>query len=75
MYFGELKEIRNRWHVTAAILNFGYAHALREFLQTTQPGIGSVDGPIQITMDGKEGAHRITPHIEADVLVPMHFDS
>ncbi|RKK80774.1 hypothetical protein BFJ71_g15822 [Fusarium oxysporum] len=74
VYFDELKEIRDRWHVTAAILNLGYAHAPGEILQITQPGIGSVDGPIQITMDGKEGA-RIFRELEADVLVPMHFDS
>ena len=74
VYFDELKEIRNHWHVTAAILNLGYAHAPGEILQITQPGRDRADGPIQITMDGNEGA-RIFRELGADVLVPMHFDS
>jgi L-ascorbate metabolism protein UlaG (beta-lactamase superfamily) len=74
VYFDELRQIRDRWHVTAAILNLGFAHAPGEILQLAQPGAKAADGPVQLTMGGEEGA-RIFRELEADVLVPMHFDS
>ncbi|PLB52006.1 putative Zn-dependent hydrolases of the beta-lactamase protein [Aspergillus steynii IBT 23096] len=62
VYFDELDRIKERWHVVAAVLNFGNAHAPLP------------EGPLQITMDGKQGAH-LFRQLGADVLVPMHFES
>lgn len=61
VYTPELREIGNKFHVTAALLNLGAAHF-------QAPG-----GPeIQVTMDGKQGAQAVL-EIGADWLVPMHF--
>ncbi|KAJ5624891.1 hypothetical protein N7510_001200 [Penicillium lagena] len=62
VYIEELTKIPEKWHITAAILNLGSAHAPLP------------DGPLQITMDGKQGA-RLFRELKADVLVPMHFES
>ncbi|KAE8153606.1 beta-lactamase superfamily domain-containing protein [Aspergillus avenaceus] len=62
VYIDELKKIKDRVHVTAAVLNLG--NATFEF----------PIGPIQITMDGKQ-AVRLVQDIGADVMVPMHFES
>ncbi|PGH03465.1 hypothetical protein GX51_04039 [Blastomyces parvus] len=62
VYIEELAKITDKWHITIAILNFGNAHAPLP------------DGPIQITMCGKQGA-RLFRELKADVLVPMHFES
>ncbi|KAF2147045.1 uncharacterized protein K452DRAFT_282029 [Aplosporella prunicola CBS 121167] len=63
VYIEELKELRTKWHVVAAILNLGCAHAVLE------------DGTsLQITMGGKEGA-KLVREIGADLLVPMHYES
>ncbi|OJJ86171.1 MBL fold metallo-hydrolase [Aspergillus glaucus CBS 516.65] len=62
VYIDELKEIGNKWHVMAAVLNLGNA--------TFHFPIG----PIQITMNGKQAAQFVRD-IGADVMVPMHFES
>ncbi|RDH27036.1 hypothetical protein BDQ94DRAFT_163980 [Aspergillus welwitschiae] len=67
VYFNKLKDIRNHWYITAAILNLGYVHAPGKILQITQPDSSSTDGPIQITMDSKEGAC-IFHELGADIL-------
>ncbi|RMJ24782.1 hypothetical protein PHISP_04331 [Aspergillus sp. HF37] len=61
VYIDELKEIKDRVHVMAAVLNLG--NATFEF----------PIGPIQITMDGKQ-AVRLVREIGADIMVPMHFE-
>jgi L-ascorbate metabolism protein UlaG (beta-lactamase superfamily) len=58
----ELVEISRRFHVVVALLNLGAAVAPLP------------DGPLQITMDGKQGA-RLFRDIKADILVPMHYES
>ncbi|KAB2575784.1 N-acyl-phosphatidylethanolamine-hydrolyzing phospholipase D [Lasiodiplodia theobromae] len=63
VYFPELREIRNKFHVTAAVLNLGSAHV-------DLPDVGRT----QITMDGKQGAQAVR-ELGADFLVPMHYDS
>lgn len=61
IYHEELPLIKEKWHIVAAILNFGNAH------------VPSPSGEIvKITMDGRDGA-RLVKEIGADVLVPMHF--
>lgn len=62
VYIEELREIGNRFHVAAAIMNVGAAFAAMP------------DGPLQITMCGKQAA-RLFNEIKADKLVPMHYDS
>ncbi|KAL1963110.1 hypothetical protein VTN77DRAFT_8653 [Rasamsonia byssochlamydoides] len=62
VYIDELTRIPEKFHIVAAILNLGAAHAP---LPT---------GTIQITMDGKQAA-RLFRDIKADVLVPMHYES
>lgn len=62
VYIDELKKIKDRVHVMAAILNLG--NATFEF----------PIGPIQITMDGKQGA-KLVEDIGADIMVPMHFEN
>ncbi|KAK0218146.1 beta-lactamase superfamily domain-containing protein [Armillaria fumosa] len=62
IYFEELVQIRDKFHVVVAVLNLGAA---------TVPLPG---GPLQITMDGKQGA-RLFREIKADILVPMHYES
>lgn len=62
VYTPELRDIGIRYHVTAAVLNLGFAH------------ISLPEGLLQVTMGGKEGA-RIFRELGADFLVPMHYDS
>jgi L-ascorbate metabolism protein UlaG (beta-lactamase superfamily) len=62
VWMDEFSTIRSRWHVAAAILNLGKAE------------VPLPEGPLQITMDGKQGA-KLFRELEADVLVPMHFES
>ncbi|KAJ5354598.1 hypothetical protein N7541_005642 [Penicillium brevicompactum] len=61
VYIDELKKIKDRVHVMAAVLNLG--NATFEF----------PIGPIQITMDGKQ-AVQLVQDIGADFMVPMHFE-
>jgi L-ascorbate metabolism protein UlaG (beta-lactamase superfamily) len=62
VYFEELNQIASKFHVVAAICNLGDAH------------VPLPDGPMQITMDGKQAA-RLLRELKADVLVPMHYES
>ncbi|KAH8800368.1 beta-lactamase superfamily domain-containing protein [Xylogone sp. PMI_703] len=62
VYIQELSKIPRKWNIVLAIFNLGNA-------QAPLP-----DGPLQITMDGKQGA-RLFRELQADVLVPMHFES
>jgi L-ascorbate metabolism protein UlaG (beta-lactamase superfamily) len=62
VYLEEFKRIPEKWNITAAILNFGNATPVLP------------DGPVQITFDGKQGAHMFRV-LKADVLIPMHFDA
>ncbi|KAJ4308073.1 hypothetical protein N0V84_012318 [Fusarium piperis] len=63
VYFEELAEMRNKFHISIAMFNIGAAI------------IGMPDGTKkQITMCGKQ-ASRLFREIEADVLVPMHYES
>ncbi|KAF7171988.1 hypothetical protein CNMCM5623_004247 [Aspergillus felis] len=62
VYIDELREIGNRWHVTAALLNLG--NATFDFPV----------GQMQITMDGKQ-AVRLVREIGADIMIPIHFES
>lgn len=54
--------LRERFHVVVALLHMGSAVAPLP------------DGPLQITMDGKQGA-RLFREIGADVMVPLHYES
>ncbi|KAH7394682.1 hypothetical protein BKA66DRAFT_409985 [Pyrenochaeta sp. MPI-SDFR-AT-0127] len=60
----ELAEMRRKFHISIALFNVGAA-----FVPAT-PGAD----PLQITMCGKQAA-RLFRDIEADILVPMHFES
>ncbi|CAE6381614.1 unnamed protein product [Rhizoctonia solani] len=62
IYLEELAQMRKKFHIALAILNLG---------AVIVPG---PDGPLQITLDGKS-AVKLIHDIEADVVVPMHFDS
>ncbi|KAL2262298.1 hypothetical protein VTK26DRAFT_1802 [Humicola hyalothermophila] len=62
IYLPELAKMRDRFHISVALLNIGKATAP---LPT---------GPLQITLDGADAA-RLFREIGADVLVPMHFES
>ncbi|RAL10936.1 MBL fold metallo-hydrolase [Aspergillus homomorphus CBS 101889] len=66
VYIEELNAIADRYHVCAAVMNLGNAHA---------PTTEDPNGPrMQITMGGKDGA-RLFRALKADVLVPMHYES
>ncbi|KAK0455610.1 putative Zn-dependent hydrolases of the beta-lactamase protein [Desarmillaria tabescens] len=62
VYIEELAEMCNKFHIVVAVLNLGAAKAPLP------------DGPLQITMDGKQAA-RLFREIKADILVPMHYES
>lgn len=67
VYIPELAAMASKYHITAAILNLGNAHIPED--------LGDPSGPsYQITMDGKSAA-RLFREIEADVLVPMHYEA
>ncbi|KAJ5905724.1 uncharacterized protein N7473_002640 [Penicillium subrubescens] len=66
VYIEELKDIANMFHIKAAVMNLGDAHA-PNFADISAP-------PIQATMDGKSAA-RLFRDIKADVLIPMHYES
>lgn len=66
VYIPDLARMSNDYHICAAIMNLGNAHAP----ESLEPG-----SPLyQITMDGKSAA-RLFREIKADVLVPMHYES
>jgi len=67
VHIPELKEMASRYHICAAVLNLGNAHAPED---ASMP-----EGPrYQITMDGRSAA-RLFREIKAEVLVPMHYES
>lgn len=61
IYVEELSTIRQKYHISAAILNLGAAKV----------PVG--DPPLMITMDGEQ-AIRLFKDIGADLLIPMHFE-
>jgi L-ascorbate metabolism protein UlaG (beta-lactamase superfamily) len=66
VYIEELDSIADRFHIVAAVMNLGNAHA---------PISEDPNAPLmQITMGGKDGA-TLFRAIKADVLVPMHYES
>ncbi|KAI8143362.1 beta-lactamase superfamily domain-containing protein [Fennellomyces sp. T-0311] len=62
LYMPELVQMKDKYHVSVAILNLGIA-------QAPLP-----NGPLDITMGGKD-AVKLAREIKADVVVPMHFDN
>ena len=62
VYIEELGRLRDMFHISAAMMNIGNAHA------------PIADPPVQITLDGKQAA-RLARDIGADIVLPMHFDS
>ncbi|RFU23711.1 hypothetical protein B7463_g12629, partial [Scytalidium lignicola] len=62
VYMEELAQIGDKFHIVVAILNLGAAT------------VELPDGPLLITMDGKQAA-RLFREIKADILVPMHYES
>ncbi|KAJ4359620.1 uncharacterized protein N0V89_000175 [Didymosphaeria variabile] len=68
VYLKELKQIGDRFHICAAILNLGNAHVPENY---EEPESG---GAYQVTMDGKQAA-LLSRDIKADVIVPMHYES
>lgn len=64
VYFDELLQMRNKFHISVALYNLGAAHV------PCGPG-GSLQ---QITMCGTQAA-RLFTETKADILVPMHYMS
>ncbi|KAH7146727.1 beta-lactamase superfamily domain-containing protein [Dactylonectria estremocensis] len=64
VYLEELAQMKEKYHISVAVLNIG---------KVMIPSPGSAT-PIQITMDGKQ-AVKLFRDIDADVLVPMHYES
>ncbi|KAK9778043.1 putative Metallo-beta-lactamase domain-containing protein [Seiridium cardinale] len=64
VYIEDLARIKDRFHVTVALLNIGAAMAV-------PPGMTE---PLLITMDGEE-ATKLFRDLGADILIPMHFES
>ncbi|KAL2266652.1 hypothetical protein VTJ83DRAFT_6004 [Remersonia thermophila] len=62
VYLPELVQMKERFHISVALLNVGKA---------TVP---LPTGPLVITMDGAQAA-KLAREIEADAVVPMHFES
>ncbi|KAI9035496.1 MBL fold metallo-hydrolase [Aspergillus affinis] len=66
VYIEELNSIADRYHICAAVMNLGNAHA-----PISDDPNSSL---MQITMGGKDGA-KLFRALKADVLVPMHYES
>ncbi|KAJ4011772.1 hypothetical protein NW752_004173 [Fusarium irregulare] len=62
---GEFKKLREKYHVVVALVNLG---------QAMSPNPESPTGFSQITMGGTD-AVRMCEILEADLVVPMHFES
>ncbi|KAF7516650.1 hypothetical protein PCG10_002039 [Penicillium crustosum] len=62
VWIDELAQIKNKWHVSIAVLNLG--NALFEH----------PNGVLQITFDGKQAAHLMRV-LNVDWMVPIHFES
>ncbi|KAK6835076.1 N-acyl-phosphatidylethanolamine-hydrolyzing phospholipase D [Apiospora arundinis] len=65
VYLDELAQMRERFHISLALLNIGAAAVMPP---------GGEGEPLLITMDGRQAA-QLFREIGADVLVPMHFES
>jgi L-ascorbate metabolism protein UlaG (beta-lactamase superfamily) len=63
VYLEELAQIRQKFHISVALLNIGAAMA-------PLPGTE----PLLITMNGKQAA-QLFREIGADILIPMHFEA
>ncbi|KAK5992300.1 UPF0173 metal-dependent hydrolase -like protein [Cladobotryum mycophilum] len=61
VYIEELAEIGKRFHISLALVNLGSA------------AMPISDPPLQITMDGEQ-AVRLVREINADLMIPMHFE-
>ncbi|KIJ36151.1 hypothetical protein M422DRAFT_261478 [Sphaerobolus stellatus SS14] len=61
VYIEDLKKIKDKWHIAAAIFNWGNA---KTFMR---------EEVIKITLDGKD-AVQLFKDIGADVLIPIHFE-
>lgn len=66
IYHPDLLKMREKWHIVAAVLNLGNAHV------PTDPS--KPEDKLQITMGGEDGA-RLVKELDADVLIPMHYQS
>jgi len=64
IYLPELVKMREKWHISVAMINLGR-------VVVSAPG---QEEPLQITMGGADAA-KLMREIDADVLVPMHFES
>ncbi|KAI9272972.1 beta-lactamase superfamily domain-containing protein [Phascolomyces articulosus] len=64
IYMDELVSIREKYHVSVAIIHLGAA-------KVPVPGH---DGLLQITMGGNDAA-KLVRELGADILVPIHFES
>ena len=62
VWIDELAQIKNKWHVSIAVLNL--ENALFEH----------PNGVLQITFDGKQAAHLMRV-LNVDWMVPIHFES
>ncbi|RYP59107.1 hypothetical protein DL769_008681 [Monosporascus sp. CRB-8-3] len=71
VYVEELAKMTSKYHITVALMNLGKA-SFEGVTSEGQPG--QPDDVLQITMDGRQAA-RLFRDIEADVLVPMHYES
>ncbi|RYP41928.1 hypothetical protein DL767_000665 [Monosporascus sp. MG133] len=71
VYVEELAKMATKYHIAVALMNLGKA----SFEGVTSEGQPGQPGDVlQITMDGRQAA-RLFRDIEADVLVPMHYES
>ncbi|THZ92466.1 Metallo-hydrolase/oxidoreductase [Aureobasidium pullulans] len=66
IYHSDLLKMNEKWHIVAAVLNLGNAHV------PTDPS--KPEDKLQITMGGEDGA-RLVKELDADVLIPMHYQS
>lgn len=62
VYMNDFEKIPEKFHVMVAVMNLGSA------------SIQLPTGPLQITMDGQQGA-KLLKTLEADYIVPMHYES
>ncbi|KAI9494163.1 beta-lactamase superfamily domain-containing protein [Zychaea mexicana] len=65
VYLDELVSIRDKYHVSVAIVHLGLA---------TMPAFPGVEGPLEITMGGEDAA-KLVRELDADIMVPIHFES
>jgi L-ascorbate metabolism protein UlaG (beta-lactamase superfamily) len=64
VYFEELVQMKDRFHISVALYNLGAAHV----------PVGPGGSMLQVTMGGEQGA-RLFKETGAGVLVPMHYMS